>query len=268
MSYADRAKAYRASFSSRPAEGQYKTRLKGVKWELGRTSRKPQFVCEFKVIEGPTPEATAAFNQPGKDKKLKCRFLPHSENSFARLLVFLEDMGADLSQVRDETQDPDMMDLRNLMDLADKYSPDCVVDIKHQLDNDQYYNLYIREVEKVLVGNQTAAPAAPAPAAAPAAAPAPVWGYYMNGGAVCPGTREEIQNWVNAGYTGQVNVNGAWVSIAEAGLVVPAPAPVATPAPATPVEAAPAAAPAPAPVETAPAAAPAAAAAAPAGRPW
>lgn len=148
MSYADRAKEARANQGFRPPEGDWKLRFKGAKFERSKKSGNAMISAEFKPMAGPDPVVCQRMKD--KDRKLKKRWVMSVDFQFDDLLLFLEELGADLSRCRPLSEDPDFIDLREILDAAEKFSPDCTGTVTHQKDNPQYYNLRLKDVEPVL----------------------------------------------------------------------------------------------------------------------
>lgn len=238
MSYAERAKTARQNQGFRPPEGAYAGRFRG--WEFKRSNEgNPQFILDWKVLQGPNPETTARF-QASQKMGLRQRFVLSVDFQFDAFLVLLEDMGADLSAIRSTAEDPEYVDFRALLDRVEKRPPDAELAVTYPKKvNPQYpnsYNLSVKKVEKVLEGQPAVAPVAPtapvAPAPAPAAPAAPAL------------TRESM---LAAGWTDEtLRANPQYAHLAAPALVVEAvPVPPAPPAPVAP--SAPPAPPAPAP---------------------
>lgn len=234
--YADRAQARRASRGFRPPEGEYRLRFK--EWSMPSSKSQKNlgesyFKLEFKVLEAPDADTKAKFEK--NNRKLNCKFFPFVTYSFDDFLTLLEDFGADLFKLRSYEDDPDMEDLKALLDVAEKKSPDMTGTLKHQKDSDQYYNLYLKDVEKVLGGGNSAPVSTPSKPTGPSTPPAPnepaepvetpVY-YLTDSGEVGEASRAEVQAHINEGYSDVVCVDGTnWISTEEAGFKKPEPKP-------------------------------------------
>lgn len=229
--YAERARAARQDRTLKWPEGDYKVLLKGFKKQQGRSAPYNDMVnLELAVLEGPGGAATEDVNKLiDKGRRITYRFIFSAKGfGFDDFLIFLEDLGADLSKTRNQAEDPEYQDLLAILRQTDRTPPEMEINLTRQKDNPQYDNIKIKTVEKVF----TPAPATAAPAAAAETL------YYVKDGVAALATRPQIQELVNQGYTGQVNINNTgWKTALDAGFVLPAPVEAA---PAIPEVAAPA----------------------------
>lgn len=215
MGYAERAKQAKKNRGFRPPEGEYKVRL--ADWELttSRTSGNKMFVLDWKVLEGPDADTTTEMK--AKNRKLRNRFILSNDFSFDNMLAFLDDVGADLSQVREIEEDPEYSDFKEIFESLDKNAPDAVVNIKNQADSNQYYNLYFKEVEPVLAG-KPADPKGPESSVSDKI-------FISHKGEVLAVTPDALKEMVADGrYSGPVNYNqgDGWQSLEAAGFSMPA----------------------------------------------
>lgn len=240
-------------------EGEYTVRFKNWKKSTS-TAGNLMFTIEGKVIKAPTEEVKRIANE--KDRMVKMRYLPEliheksgERKQFMDLLLLLEDFGADLSHL-DEDSETLYADISDIFDDIDKKSPDMEIYLKPQEDNEQYYNAWINGVENVLNpdGDTIASPAETnkppkAPAKPKPKAPAKpvakveeevveeVVFYMDNDGEVDEKTVSDMQAYINAGYSGPVCLDGeTWVELKDSDFEVPSEKKAAPKKKAAPVE--------------------------------
>ena len=253
VSYAERAKQRRADKFLKWPGGDYVTLFKGASMTTGRKPPYNKMVnIELAPITGPAGAEDTLTKLRNKNKKIVHRFVFSEKGyGFDDFLLFLEDLGADLSQCRPQTQDPEFLDFMAILQQLEFSPPQIKLNLSWPEDGGQFFNVRFTEIPRVFNGGNTVAAAgavAPAPTPAPAAAAAPAAEvvYYMgDGGAVITSDRAQTQAVITAGYTGQVNINStAWVDAAAAGFVVPPAAAATAPVAAAAAVAQPATAPA------------------------
>lgn len=219
--YAQRAAERRQNQGLKFPAGDYKFLMKGFAVEYGKKPPKNKMITlELGIDEGPAEHKEIIDKLIEKNRRFKHRFV-FSENGFGfdDFLLFLEDLGADLSKVRSESEDPEHADLIAVLRQTDRRPPTLEGTIEWK-EGSQFPNFKMRKVERVFNASAASTTAAPAPA------PAPVTEivYYMDGPNVGSATRADVQAKIDAGYVGQVNVNNTgWVSAEAAGFKVPAP---------------------------------------------
>ena len=282
VSYAQLAASHREEKKFRMPEGNYTVLFKGYKYEISQKGKgSPMITMELKPLEAPTQEILQKLNSKGRVIRHRFVFSPATPWGIGDFVVFLQDLGADLSQCRPLEQDPEMLDLRAWLDAAERTPPAIKIDVKHQKNSNVHYNVNILEVQPIWgpaaqVAAPTAAPAAQPAAVAPAAQPAvaqpaaaPAPAQAAPAAAPAPAAQPAVAAPAQEAPPAAVAPAPAAQPAAVAPAAQPAVAqPAAAPAPA---QAAPAAAPAPAaqPAVAAPAqeAPPAAVAPAPAAQP-
>jgi len=149
-SYADLAKSHREEKKFKMPEGDYLTLFKGHKYEISKKGKgSPMISLEFKPLEAPTAEDLAKLQK--KNRMIITRFIfsPNTPWGIGDLVVFLEDIGADLSKCRPLDKDPEMLDLRAWLDAAELQPPKVKLNVTHQAGPGSYYNVTILECAKV-----------------------------------------------------------------------------------------------------------------------
>lgn len=228
-SYADRANQRRNDKFLKWPAGLYKVLFKGASITTGRNSPFNKMVnIEMAPIESPAGAEETVDKLKKKNKKIVHRFVFSDKgNGFEDFLCFLQDIGADLTQCRPESEDPDYADFMAIMQELELRPPQMEIELKWPEDGGQYYNVYFRTIPKVFGAEATAAPAGPgAPGApgAPAGPAAEIIYYEGPNNTVLNGDRATVQALINAGYAGQVNINStAWTDLLSAGFSKPAP---------------------------------------------
>ena len=216
--YAERAREARQDRTLKWPEGTYKVLLKGFKKQQGRSAPyNDMVVLELAVLEGPGGEAATSVQKLiDKGRRITYRFIFSKKGfGFDDFLIFLEDLGADLSKTRNQAEDPEYQDLLAILRQTDRIAPELEIDLARQKDNPQYDNIKIKKVEKIF---DPAAMAAKTVQAVPAVETL----FYVADGAAVAATRPQIQELVNQGYAGQVNINNTgWVAVLDAGFVLP-----------------------------------------------
>lgn len=146
LSYADMANQRRAERKFRTPDGDYLCLYKGHTYTAAKKSGVPMVTLELKPVEAPTSEILETMVRKNRLLKKKFIFSPKTPWNFEDFVVFLDDLGADLSQVRPQTKDPNLVDLRAILDQAERTPPYIKVSSK---DQKPFYDVEILEVQPV-----------------------------------------------------------------------------------------------------------------------
>lgn len=257
--YKQRAADAKKNRNWRPAEGVYIALFKDHEFRQARKAKpgKPRNWMdrvEFKPLRGPSQEAINDFYGT-KKRIIRTQFVISQEGfGFDEWLELLADLGADLAQCREEADDPQYEDLREIMTRAELTPFQVRIEIVHQ-DDGQNYNVKFREVQQIFGlpagqqpqpvdttgtvspvisggGSAVAGSAVGVQAPPPPGVPKNVPVFCLEGGQpLALPSLEALAKKVAAGYDGLVCIDEQnWVSPSEAGLV----SKVAPPPPNTP----------------------------------
>lgn len=260
VNYAAQARLARENRIFKFELGEYTTKFKNWEYSLTRQNRDPMFTIELKPSTNPgfSPSAEMREKLQAKPKRyIKVRFIFNEYSGFEDMLIFLEDLGCDLSTLPHNLKETKYQAIKDLLDIAEDKAPIIKVEVAEG-KKPEYPNVYLREVPNIFEGLTTTAPVAPVTAPIAPAAPKATTGfaatpaYILENGVPVVVTLTDIPAKVAAGYTGQICTNGTdWVTLEAAGFVAtPVATPPAPPTPSAPTPSAPAAPTPPAPVGT------------------